>query len=79
VYLTHPKASPYHFILLVERISTRVGGFHFVDAVLLDREPISRIDLARDVVETIYGAYASAGRKGCESNSKDNLDVALKG
>jgi predicted dehydrogenase len=32
----------------------------FVDAVLLDREPISRIDLARDVVETIYAAYVSS-------------------
>jgi predicted dehydrogenase len=32
----------------------------FIDAVLLDREPISGIDLARDVVETIYAAYASA-------------------
>jgi predicted dehydrogenase len=32
----------------------------FVDAVLLDREPISGIDLARDVIEAIYAAYASA-------------------
>ena len=32
----------------------------FVDAVLFDREPISGIDLARDVVEAIYAAYASA-------------------
>lgn len=32
----------------------------FIDAVLLDREPVSGIDLARDVVETIYAAYASA-------------------
>jgi predicted dehydrogenase len=32
----------------------------FIDAVLLDREPISGIDLARDVVGTIYAAYASA-------------------
>jgi len=31
-----------------------------VDAVLLDREPVSSIDLARDVVEVIYGGYASA-------------------
>ena len=32
----------------------------FIDAVLLDREPVSGIDLARDVVEAIYAAYASA-------------------
>jgi predicted dehydrogenase len=32
----------------------------FVDAVLFNREPISGIDLARDVVEAIYAAYASA-------------------
>jgi predicted dehydrogenase len=32
----------------------------FTDAVLLDREPVSGIDLARDVVEVIYAAYASA-------------------
>jgi len=32
----------------------------FVDAILFDREPISGIDLARDVVEVIYAAYASA-------------------
>jgi len=32
----------------------------FIDAVLLNREPISGIDLARDVVEVIYAAYASA-------------------
>jgi len=32
----------------------------FVDAVLLDREPISGIDLAREVVEVIYAAYLSA-------------------
>ena len=32
----------------------------FVEAVLFDREPISGIDLARDVVEAIYAAYASA-------------------
>jgi hypothetical protein len=32
----------------------------FVDALLSDREPISGIDLARDVVEAIYAAYASA-------------------
>ena len=32
----------------------------FVDAVRLNREPISGIDLAREVVETIYAAYASA-------------------
>jgi predicted dehydrogenase len=33
---------------------------NFVDDVLFDREPISGIDLARDVVEVIYAAYASA-------------------
>jgi predicted dehydrogenase len=32
----------------------------FIDAVLLDREPVSGIDLARDVIEAIYAAYASA-------------------
>jgi predicted dehydrogenase len=32
----------------------------FIDAVLLNREPVSGIDLARDVVEAIYAAYASA-------------------
>jgi predicted dehydrogenase len=32
----------------------------FIDAVRLEREPVSGIDLARDVVETIYAAYASA-------------------
>jgi predicted dehydrogenase len=32
----------------------------FVDAVLFDREPVSGIELARDVVETIYAAYWSA-------------------
>ncbi len=32
----------------------------FVDAILFDREPISGIDLANDVVEAIYAAYASA-------------------
>jgi predicted dehydrogenase len=32
----------------------------FIDAILLDKEPVSGIDLARDVVETIYAAYASA-------------------
>jgi predicted dehydrogenase len=32
----------------------------FIDAVLLSREPISGIDLAREVVEVIYAAYASA-------------------
>jgi len=35
----------------------------FVDAVLFDREPISGIDLARDVVEAIYAAYASAEKR----------------
>jgi predicted dehydrogenase len=33
---------------------------NFVDAVLFDREPVSGIELARDVVETIYAAYLSA-------------------
>ena len=32
----------------------------FTDAILYNREPVSGIDLARDVVETIYGAYVSA-------------------
>jgi predicted dehydrogenase len=32
----------------------------FVDAVLFDREPVSGIELARDVVEAIYAAYLSA-------------------
>jgi predicted dehydrogenase len=32
----------------------------FVDSVLFDREPVSGIDLARDVMEVIYAAYASA-------------------
>jgi predicted dehydrogenase len=32
----------------------------FVDALLSGREPVSGIDLARDVVEAIYTAYASA-------------------
>jgi predicted dehydrogenase len=32
----------------------------FVDAVLLDREPASGIDLAKDTVEVIYAAYVSA-------------------
>jgi predicted dehydrogenase len=32
----------------------------FIDAVLLDREPVSGMELARDVVETIYAAYTSA-------------------
>jgi len=32
----------------------------FIDAILFDREPISGIDLAKDVVEVIYAAYASA-------------------
>jgi predicted dehydrogenase len=34
----------------------------FIDAILLDREPVSGIDLARDVVEVIYAAYASAAK-----------------
>jgi predicted dehydrogenase len=32
----------------------------FIDAVLFDREPISGIDLAKEVVEVIYAAYSSA-------------------
>jgi predicted dehydrogenase len=32
----------------------------FIDAILFDKEPISGIDLAREVVEAIYAAYASA-------------------
>jgi len=32
----------------------------FIDAILFDREPISGIDLAKEVVEAIYAAYASA-------------------
>ncbi len=34
----------------------------FIDAILFDREPVSGMDLARDVVETIYAAYVSAER-----------------
>ncbi|HVP79529.1 MAG TPA: Gfo/Idh/MocA family oxidoreductase [Thermodesulfobacteriota bacterium] len=32
----------------------------FIDAILLDREPISGIDLAREVVDVIYAVYVSA-------------------
>lgn len=32
----------------------------FIDAILFDREPISGIDLANDVIEAIYAAYVSA-------------------
>ena len=32
----------------------------FIDALLFDRNPVSGIDLARDVIEAIYAAYASA-------------------
>ena len=32
----------------------------FIEAILLNREPVSGMDLARDVVKTIYAAYASA-------------------
>ncbi len=32
----------------------------FIDAILFEREPVSGIDLARDVVETIYAGYVSA-------------------
>ena len=34
----------------------------FIDAIQFNREPVSGIDLAREVVETIYAAYASAER-----------------
>jgi predicted dehydrogenase len=44
----------------------------FIDAILFDREPISGIDLARDVVETIYAAYASA-EKGMRIELKREL------
>lgn len=37
-----------------------LGVEDFVDAVLFDREPVSGIELVRDVVETIYAAYWSA-------------------
>jgi hypothetical protein len=32
----------------------------FIDAILFDREPISGIDLVKEVVEAVYAAYASA-------------------
>jgi hypothetical protein len=32
----------------------------FIDTLLFDRNPVSGIDLARDVIEAIYAAYASA-------------------
>jgi predicted dehydrogenase len=32
----------------------------FIDAILQEREPVSGMDLARDVVEAIYAGYASA-------------------
>ena len=32
----------------------------FIDAILFNREPISGLDLAREVIEVIYAAYASA-------------------
>lgn len=32
----------------------------FIEAILLDREPVSGMDLAREVVEAIYAAYVSA-------------------
>jgi len=32
----------------------------FIDTILFNREPISGIDLAREVVEVIYAGYASA-------------------
>jgi predicted dehydrogenase len=34
----------------------------FIDAILFGREPVSGMDLARDVVEAIYAGYASAER-----------------
>jgi len=44
----------------------------FIDAVLFDREPVSGIDLAKEVVETIYAAYASA-EKGMRIELKREL------
>jgi predicted dehydrogenase len=44
----------------------------FIDAILFDREPVSGIGLARDVVETIYAAYASA-EKGIRIELKKEL------
>jgi predicted dehydrogenase len=32
----------------------------FIDAILFNKEPVSGIELAIEVLETIYGAYASA-------------------
>ncbi|MEI9475561.1 MAG: Gfo/Idh/MocA family oxidoreductase [Deltaproteobacteria bacterium] len=34
----------------------------FIDAILFEREPVSGMDLARDVVEAIYAGYVSAER-----------------
>ncbi len=34
----------------------------FIDAIRYDREPVSGMDLARDVVEAIYAGYTSAER-----------------
>jgi hypothetical protein len=34
----------------------------FKDAILLDRKPVSGIDLARGVIEAIYAAYTSTGK-----------------
>jgi predicted dehydrogenase len=34
----------------------------FIDAILFEREPVSGMDLARDVVEAIYAGYTSAER-----------------
>ncbi len=42
----------------------------FIDDILMDREPISGLNLARDVVETIYAGYTSA-EKGERINLKD--------
>jgi len=44
----------------------------FIEAILLNREPVSGMDLARDVVKTIYAAYASA-EKGMRIELKGGL------
>jgi predicted dehydrogenase len=44
----------------------------FIEAILLDREPVSGMDLAREVVKTIYAAYASA-EKGIRIEFKGRL------
>ncbi|MDI6726900.1 MAG: Gfo/Idh/MocA family oxidoreductase [Smithellaceae bacterium] len=45
----------------------------FLDAILWDREPISGIDLAREVIEVIYAAYVSA-----EEGRRINLNELVK-